>query len=124
MGDKKGSIHAKIPILDRFWGLVAEPNEHGCLLWIGWSYPGAYGQFRIDYKKHVNAHRFIWEQTYGEIPFDKHVLHSCDVFYSPGDTTYRLCVNIDHLWLGTHLENMQDKAAKGRSRNQWTGASW
>jgi hypothetical protein len=51
------------------------------------------------------THRVAWFLEHGEWP-DDHVLHRCD---NPG------CVNIRHLFLGTHSDNMRDRGAKGRS---------
>lgn len=51
------------------------------------------------------AHRAAYAMTWGECPAGLDLLHSCD---NPK------CVNPQHLRLGTHLENMQDMAQKGR----------
>lgn len=51
------------------------------------------------------AHRYAWIQTHGPIPDGLFVLHRCDV---------RNCVNVEHLFLGTHQDNMDDMVAKGR----------
>jgi hypothetical protein len=53
------------------------------------------------------AHRLMWTLAEGGIPAGMHALHSCDT---------PLCISRSHLWLGTHLQNMQDMAAKGRGK--------
>jgi HNH endonuclease len=51
------------------------------------------------------AHRWAWEQANGPIPPGMQVLHRCD---NPP------CINIDHLYLGTHIDNMADRRRRGR----------
>jgi len=55
------------------------------------------------------AHRLSFEKFIGPIPKHLSVLHRCD---NPA------CVNPDHLFLGTQLQNMQDAKNKGRLKNQ------
>ena len=74
-----------------------------CIEWIGAKNEKGYG-----YISNIRAHRYAWELYVGKIPKGLHVLHKCD---NPS------CVNVNHLWLGNHDENMKDKVAKKRSPN-------
>ena len=94
------------PIEVRFNSKYVIDSETGCWNWTGPKNEKAYGRLivRIDgIKKTVRAHRLSWRLHRGEIPDGLWVLHSCD---NPS------CVNPDHLWLGTHLENMADMRKK------------
>jgi len=62
-----------------------------------------YGVFSVK-RVPTYAHRISFELEHGPIG-DSHVLHRCDV---------KLCVNPDHLFLGTHQDNMQDMVLKRR----------
>ena len=48
--------------------------------------------------------RYIWEECFGWIPKVLYLRHRCD---------NRFCIRIDHLELGTQVENMQDKKRAG-----------
>jgi hypothetical protein len=64
-----------------------------------------YGKRTIDGVRWV-AHRWAWTQANGPIPDGKIICHACD---NPP------CVNVTHLWLGTHAQNIADRDAKGRT---------
>lgn len=79
-----------------------------CVLWAGTTDRDGYG---IDGSH--RAHRKAYAAVHGPIPEGLHVLHTCD---TPG------CVNVDHLWLGTNLDNIADKVAKGRAKGALPGS--
>ena len=57
--------------------------------------------------KTVRAHRAAWELYVGPIPSGTCVLHKCDI---------PQCVNPDHLFLGSQLDNIKDRNVKGRAK--------
>lgn len=74
---------------------------------------GKYGcfQYTKDGARVIEyAHRFSWSLVNGPIPVGINILHDC-----PGGDM-PLCVRPDHLWDGTHIDNMQDMIEKGRHR--------
>lgn len=101
----------RIPVTDRFWRHVTAGAENECWLWQGATIKG-YGALRMQRSHspgYVYAHRMSYEIHKGAIPADQHVCHSCD---NP------LCVNPNHLWVGTNRENVTDMDAKGRRVTQ------
>ena len=76
-----------------------------CIEWIGKRVVrGGYGHVRergVD----MYAHRLAWELAHGPILDGMCVLHRCD---NPP------CLNINHLWLGTGVDNMRDASLKNR----------
>ena len=73
-----------------------------CWLWSSQSY----GKLRVGVNRYVSAHRYAYELKYGPIPPGALVRHSCNV---------RNCVNPDHLLIGTHALNANDRKVRGRN---------
>ena len=99
----------KASSIDKFWARVEKTET--CWYWKGWKESNGYGKLRLGKNQGrievVKAHRFAWQLEHGEVPEGSFVCHRCDV---PN------CVNPEHLWLGTCLENIQDMDMKGRRR--------
>lgn len=82
--------------------------DSGCWEWIGFRNWAGYGQttvLRGRVQKRLKMHRVMWMIANGDIPEGMGVLHKCD---NPP------CCNPDHLFLGTHKQNMDDMTQKGR----------
>ena len=79
-----------------------------CFVWTGHKNKKGYGLiWDQDRRKQITTHRVAWEIANGPIPEGICVLHHCD---NPS------CVRSDHLFLGTNLDNVKDKMAKGRQQ--------
>jgi HNH endonuclease len=84
---------------------MPEPNS-GCLIWMAACDPQGYGV--------ISHGRRQWRATHvalllvgRTVPPGMHALHRCDNSY---------CVNPDHLFFGTNVDNARDREAKGRGR--------
>lgn len=89
--------------LVRFFDKVIT-SEDGCWIWTACTVRDGYGRVGVNGKLML-AHRYIFEQMYGPIPDGMEVCHICD---NPP------CVRPDHLFLGSHKDNMLDRDLKGR----------
>jgi hypothetical protein len=94
------------PLADRFHEKTEPDLNTGCVLWSGSTNHKGYGLIMVTKGYNRSTHRVAWELANGmPIPDGRHVLHKCD---TPA------CVNPDHLWLGSNLDNTRDRMAKGR----------
>ena len=93
----------------RFWRHVQKGAPEQCWPWLGEKTWHGYGRFTLfptaKYKGTKVAHRLAWEYTRGPIPKNLECCHRCD---------NKPCCNPAHLFIGTHKENMEDMAKKGR----------
>lgn len=94
-----------LKLKSRFWRKVEKTPT--CWIWVAGKFRNGRGAFIIKGKTQY-AYRVAWELTYGFIPSGLEVCHKCD---NPH------CVNPDHLFLGTHQDNMNDMVSKKRSRS-------
>ena len=100
-----------VPLAQRLQNYIVDAAT-GCHVFQGRIDGKGYAQIKIDGKQ-VLVHRYLWVQKHGPLTRDQHVLHRCD---------NRPCVNMEHLFLGNHKKNMEDKVAKGRSGHVLRGA--
>jgi hypothetical protein len=107
-------------IHQRFWEKVEKRSPSECWTWTSSIQRSGHGTFFVGVgSEHLfprakrgnreMAHRVSWVLTHGAIPNGMLVLHTCD---NP------LCVNPEHLYLGTYLENSHDAWSRGRMERQ------
>ncbi len=112
------AVYATLPELltishvEAFWEKV-QVGE-GCWNWQASVDGGGYGTCPVKVPKtrqnvYLKAHRFSWLLQVGGIPHGLWVLHKCD---------NRRCVNPEHLFLGTSLDNVTDMIKKGRDKRR------
>ena len=90
--------------MKRFWSKVRKTDS--CWVWQAAKSKAGYGYFRVGDKMQL-AHRFVMGLPGAGVSPEICVCHHCD---NPS------CVRPDHLFLGTHADNVQDKIAKGRGQ--------
>jgi len=87
-------------------GRVGECDEFG-----GARHPrGGYGLVSEGGRAKL-AHRVVWEHHHGPIPDGMMVRHTCD---NPP------CCRVDHLIVGTALQNSADMVARGRTHKAFS----
>lgn len=83
-------------------------REGKCLVWTGFRDPSGYGRCNCAHFPDFNfAHRLSYFLKNGDFDRRLKILHRCD---NPP------CVEADHLWVGTQVENVADMVSKGRQR--------
>lgn len=88
--------------LKEFWDKVEKGSN--CWIRMGAKTRNGYNVLRWN-KKQEYAHRVSWMIHFGEIPIGLCICHKCDI---PN------CVNPEHLFLGTQMDNLRDMVKKGR----------
>lgn len=89
-----------------FYARIKKADGSECIEWQGSLHQDGYGHLTYQ-SKYWLAHRLAWTLANGQIPDGDCVCHTCD---------NRRCCNVDHMFLGSHSDNMADMRNKGRRK--------
>lgn len=96
-----------ITIEDKLRSYSKVDETTGCWIWKKGKNNKGYGTVAIGGDQKAYAHRVSYEIFKGKLPDGLEACHKCD---TPA------CINPDHLFPGTHKDNMEDSAKKGRAK--------
>lgn len=105
------------PVIYKRRPLEYKIDDSGCFICTSHASNGnKYNHIRFKMNnKNVLAHRFVYQECFGEIPDGLVVRHKCD---KPK------CINPEHLELGTDGDNVRDMVSRGRqARGEKNGNS-
>lgn len=108
------------PVAERFAEKYVINPVTGCWDWTGMKIKGGYGMIGDERPdpgekpKNILAHRLSFRIHRGYLPEDLLIRHTCD---NNG------CVNPEHLVEGTHQDNMDDMADRGRRVGRGAGTT-
>ncbi len=86
--------------------ITYEINENGCHVCTSHK-PNDSGYPRVMINKSMTTiYRHLFIEKHGEIDSGNVIRHKCD---------NTMCINVDHLEIGTHQDNMDDMVERGRS---------
>lgn len=99
------------------WGFCSDEHRlmfyadktETCWLWTGMINKSGYGRLSSVNKRYELAHRLSYKIFKGPVSDDLFVCHTCDI---------PLCINPEHLWIGTHRENVADRIDKERDNSK------
>lgn len=107
-----------LPLIDQYRDKIDafmqqyEIQPNGCWKWTGRTLvdkrceSGEYGSISLNKNTRLLVHRLSYAYHYGVDPEALVVRHKCD---------FGLCMNPEHLQLGTNNDNMRDMKDRGRS---------
>lgn len=102
---KKRKSPTRKPAIQRIADKTIPIPECGCHIFTGATGDYGHGIIWDDDQRLNKAHRIVYRELVGPIPEGHFVCHKCDV---PS------CVNPDHLFVGTAMDNHKDMMSKGR----------